>query len=88
MASYRLKSDVVFRKEDDGALLYNHVTGNIHTLNETASDLCELLFIQNKSKEDTFHEMKKLWQTDDLEELRLDMDEFINDMEKNGFIQL
>ena len=86
MEKFRLKESVVYRKEEDGALIYDHESGNIKPLNETAAAMCELLFMDFRSKEDTLAEIKKRWCVADEDLVRRDIDDFIAGMSKLGFI--
>jgi hypothetical protein len=86
MDKYKLKESIVYRKEDDGALIYDHESGNMKPLNETAAAMCELLFIDLKSKEEALAEMKKLWRVTDEDLVRRDIDDFIAGMKKLNFI--
>jgi hypothetical protein len=86
MEKYKLKDSIVYRKEEDGALIYDHESGAMRPLNETAADMCELLFMNLKSREETLAEMKKRWRVADEDLVRRDMDNFIQGMKKLGFI--
>lgn len=86
MMKYKLKASVVYRKEDDGALIYDHESGNMKPLNETAAAMCELMFMDLKSKEETLSAIKKVWRVANDDLVRRDIDEFIEGMQKLGFI--
>jgi hypothetical protein len=86
MGKYKLKESIVYRKEDEGALIYDHENGNMKPLNETAAAMCELMFMELKSKEDTLSAIKKLWRVSDEDLVKRDIDEFIEGMKKLGFI--
>ena len=86
MMKYKLKPSVVYRKEDDGALIYDHESGNMKPLNETAAAMCEIMFMELKSKEDTLSAIKKVWRVTDEDLVRRDIDEFIEGMKKLSFI--
>lgn len=86
MMKYKLKSSVVYRKEEDGALIYDHESGNMKPLNEIAAAMCELMFMEFKSKEDTLSVIKSKWRVSDDDLVRHDIDEFIAGMKKFGFI--
>jgi hypothetical protein len=86
MEKYKLKDSIVFRIEEDGALIYDHETGNMKPLNEMATAMCELLFMEGKSKEVVLHEIKQRWRVTDEALVRDDIDEFIGGMKKFHFI--
>ncbi len=86
MGKYKLKESIVYRKEDDGALIYDHDSGNMKPLNETAAAMCELMFVELESKEDTISAIKKLWRVTDEDLVKRDIDEFIEGMKRLGFI--
>ncbi|MCF8079082.1 MAG: PqqD family protein [Desulfobacterales bacterium] len=86
MEKFQLKESVVYRREEDGALIYDHESGNIKPLNQTAAAMCELLFMDFRSKEDTLGEIKKRWRVSDEDLVRRDIDDFIAGMKKLDFI--
>ena len=82
MEKLKLKEGVVFRKEEDGALVYDHETSMVKPFNDTAAAMCELLFIEFKSKEEVLEEIKKRWRVRDEALVRKDIDAFIVGMKK------
>jgi hypothetical protein len=86
MGKYKLKESIVYREEDDGALIYDHESGNIKPLNGTAAAMCKLLFMDCKAKEDALAEIKKLWRVTDESLVKRDMDDFIEGMKRLNFI--
>ncbi len=87
MDKFRLKKSVVYRKEEDGALIYDNETGNMLPLNETAAAMCELLFVDFKSGEECVEEIGKRWRVKDEERVKRDMERFVVGMNKLKFVE-
>ncbi|MCJ7484063.1 MAG: PqqD family protein [Thermodesulfovibrionales bacterium] len=88
MERFIFKKNVVFRKEDDGALLYDHDTGEILPLNESAADWCELLFANSFDMKAAEFEMRSRYEVDKGEDISGDMDEIIAVLKEKGYIVL
>ena len=58
MIQFVLRNDVVYRKEADGALIYDHSTGRVIPLNATAAFMCESLFMEHKDVEELLNGIK------------------------------
>lgn len=86
MEKFKLKESVVYRKEEDGALIYDHESGNMKPLNGTAAAMCELLFMESRSKEEVITEIKNRWRVTDEDIVRKDIDDFISGMKHLQFI--
>lgn len=83
MGRYVLREGVVYRKESDGALIYNHATGIVTPLNATAAFMCESLCIEQQDHETMLAGIKERWNVQDEDRVRSDIDRFIT-----GMIQL
>ncbi len=86
MEKFKLKEGVVFRKEEDGALLYDHETSMFKPFNATAAAMCEMLFIEFKSKDEVLEEIKKQWRVKDEAVVKKDIDGFIAGMKNLNLI--
>ncbi|MFZ4856795.1 MAG: PqqD family peptide modification chaperone [Desulfuromonadaceae bacterium] len=82
------KKNVVFRKEDEGALLYNHGTGEILPLNESAADWCELLFENSFDMKSAEIEMRMRYDVEQNEDISNDMNEIIDILRAKGYVEL
>jgi len=87
MSNFVLREGVVYRKEADGALIYNHATGNVTPLNATAAYLCESLFIERQDRETVLAGIKEQWNVQDEDRVRSDIDRFITGMKRLGLIE-
>jgi len=87
MIKHVLRSDVVFRKEADGAMIYDHSTGRIIPLNATAAFMCESLFIEHKNAEELLNGIKARWRVSDEELVRCDIENFITGMKNLNLIE-
>ena len=87
MAHYRLRDGVVYRKEDDGALIYDHATGRVTPLNATAAMMCELLFFEQKGIEEVLDGIRTRWRVTDEEQVKSDTESFVIGMKKLNLIE-
>jgi len=87
MKKYVLRDCVVFRAEADGALIYNHETGDVTPLNATAAFMCESLLINRNDMESVLAVIKKRWNVQDEDTVRADIDKFIIGMQQLGLIE-
>jgi len=87
MKKYVLRDSVVFRAEADGALIYNHETGDVTPLNATAAFICESLFIQGDDPERVVEEIKKRWNVMDEATVRSDIEKLLIGMKQLGLIE-
>lgn len=87
MSNYVLRDGVVYRKEIDGALIYNHSTGDVTPLNATAAYMCEALFIECLDSETVMAGIKKRWNVTDEELVRSDIERFITGMKQLELIE-
>ncbi|MEO0284861.1 MAG: PqqD family protein [candidate division WOR-3 bacterium] len=81
---YITNSKIVFRKEEDGALLYNLETGEIKILNEVGAFIFELCDGKH-DKEEIINEIIKNFEIDK-NTAEKDFDIFIKEMEKENLI--
>jgi hypothetical protein len=87
MRKYVLRDCVVFRAEADGALIYNHETGDVTPLNATAAFMCESLLINGDATENVLAEIKKRWNVLDEDTVRADIERFIIGMKQLDLIE-
>lgn len=87
MSNYVLRDGVVYRKETDGALVYNHATGDVTPLNAIAAYMCEALFIEGLDSEAVLAGIKKHWNVRDEELVRSDIERFITGMKQLELIE-
>ncbi|MHC1696894.1 MAG: PqqD family protein [Geobacteraceae bacterium] len=87
MIKYLLRDCVVYRVEADGALIYNHETGDVTPLNATAAYMCEALFINGNDTESVLAEIQKRWNVLDEDTVRSDIEKFIIGMQQLGLIE-
>jgi hypothetical protein len=87
MTKYLLRDCVVYRAEADGALIYNHETGDVTPLNATAAFMCERLLINQDDTESVLAEIKKRWNVPDEDTVRADIEKFIIGMKQLDLIE-
>jgi hypothetical protein len=87
MKKFVLRESVVFRAEADGALIYNHETGDVTPLNATAAFICESLFINGIDAESVLAEIKKRWNVVDEDTVRSDIEKLIIGMKQLDLIE-
>ena len=87
MELYAFKKNVVFRKEDEGALLYNHDTGEILPLNESAADWCELLLENSFDIKSAEQEMRTRYDVEKDDDISGDMNEIIDILKTKGYVE-
>lgn len=87
MIRYALRKDVVFRREADGALLYDHATGGVTPLNGTAAFMCESLFVEGKEQAEVLAGIKARWKVSDEERVKSDMEKFVAGMKMRDLIE-
>ena len=87
MKKYLLRDSVVYRVEADGALIYNHETGDVTPLNATAAFMCESLLINGDETESVLAEIKKRWNVPDEDTVRSDIEKFIIGMKQLELIE-
>ncbi len=80
------KENIIFRREEDDALLFNPETGQIKLLNYTSIAIWEICDGKH-SLDDIIVILKKEFQdTDEEVDFRQDVEEFLNQADKLGFI--
>ncbi len=87
MSKHVLRDGVVYRKEADGALIYNHSTGDVTPLNAMAAYMCEALFMERQDRETVLAGIKERWNVRDEERVRSDIDKFITGMKQLELIE-
>ncbi|MEN6439005.1 MAG: PqqD family peptide modification chaperone [Syntrophobacter sp.] len=87
MSCYALRKDVVYRKEADGALIYDHSTGRVIPLNGTAAFMCDSLLIEHHGVEEVLNGIKKRWRVSDEELVRSDIEKFLIGMKNLNLIE-
>ncbi|MRR54153.1 MAG: PqqD family protein [Deltaproteobacteria bacterium] len=87
MKKYLLRDSVVYRAEADGALIYNHETGDVTPLNASAAFMCESLLINGDDTESVLAEIKKRWNVPDEDTVRSDIEKFIIGMKQLELIE-
>lgn len=87
MNKYVLRDGVVYRKEADGALIYNHSTGEVTPLNATAAYMCESLLMEHADREAVLAGIKERWNVRDEERVSSDIDRFITGMKQLELIE-
>ncbi len=81
----KVKSDIVFREEDDGAFLFDPIKDNLRCLNETGA----LVFRELDGKngiDDIVKKLKSIHPEISDEEIRQDVISFVNDLKIRGFL--
>lgn len=87
MKKYVLRESVVFRAEADGALIYNHETGDVTPLNATAAYICESLFINGIDAEGVLAGIKQRWNVLDEDAVRSDIEKLVIGMKQLELIE-
>lgn len=81
----RVKDDIVFREEDDGAFLFDPIKDNLRCLNETGAAVFRELNGKN-SIDDIVKKLKSIHTEIDEEKIREDIISFIKDLRIRGFL--
>lgn len=81
----KVKEDIVFREEDDGAFLFDPITDNLRCINETGALVFRELDGKN-SFEDIVKKLKSAHPEIDEDEIRKDVISFIDDLKARGFL--
>lgn len=87
MVRYALRKDVVFRKETDGALVYDHATGRVTPLNGTAAFMCEAIFIRQESLDEVLAGIRARWKVSDAERVKSDVEKFVAGMKMRNLVE-
>ncbi|MES0335811.1 MAG: hypothetical protein SFH39_05560 [Candidatus Magnetobacterium sp. LHC-1] len=86
MSKYILKSNIIFREEEEGAFLYNHETEDIKIINETARDIIRYFIVDGLSKDDTIAKLNNEYSNLSEDDVFRDFDNFIASLYLNGYI--
>lgn len=87
MSRYALRKDLVYRKEADGALIYDHSTGRVIPLNGTAAFMCDSLLIEHNGVEEVLEGIKKKWRVSDEELVKSDIEKFLTGMKNLNLVE-
>lgn len=82
---YRRKKDIIFREEEDEAILFNPDTSGIVVINSTGCFIWPLLDGKRGTK-DILEKIVKEFDVG-LKAAKTDLDKFVTDLEKQGFIE-
>ena len=81
----KVKDDIVFREEDDGAFLFDPIKDNLRCINETGAFVFRELDGKN-SIDDIVKKLKSAHPEIKEEEIKKDVISFINDLKIRGFL--
>lgn len=81
----RVKDDIVFREEDDGAFLFDPIKDNLRCLNETGAAVFRELDGKN-SIDDIVEKLKSIHSEIAEEKIKEDVISFIKDLKIRGFL--
>ncbi len=87
MGRYALRKDLVYRKEADGALIYDHSTGRVIPLNGTAAFMCDSLLVEHNAVEEVLEGIKKRWRVSDEELVKSDIEKFLIGMKNLNLVE-
>jgi len=87
MSRYALRKDLVYRKEADGALIYDHSTGRVIPLNGTAAFMCDSLLVEHNAVEEVLEGIKKRWRVSDEELVKSDIEKFLIGMKNLNLVE-
>ena len=80
----KVKDDIVFREEDDGAFLFDPIKDNLRCINETGAVVFRELDGKN-SIDDIVKKLKSIHPEIDEEKIREDVTTFVKDLKIRGF---
>jgi len=83
--SYKINKEIVYREEDDGAFLFDPDSGNLKYLNPTGKETFLMLEDETGIGEVT-HRMHTEYPDVDPEQVRRDVEAFVEQLEENGFV--
>jgi hypothetical protein len=81
----KVKEDIVFREEDDGAFLFDPITDNLRCVNETGAFVFRELDGKN-SIDDIVKKMKSIHPEIEEDEIKKDVISFVDDLKVRGFL--
>ena len=84
---YRLRTDIVFRKEGEESFLFDPETGRVRILNETGTMIYQRL-MRNLSRVEIIDSIIAEYDSVNREDLEGDLDEFTAQMEQSGILEL
>lgn len=81
-AVYRKPGNIVFREEEDGAILFNADDGSVFLLEELGWALYHHLLDKGATRSEMLASLKEHYPDEDLETLEGDLDAYLGDLEK------
>ena len=81
----RPNDHIVYREEDDGAFLFDPETGNLKYMNRSAKIIYLMLSDQNDTDR-IIQNLQSSYPDTGKNQIRKDLETFIQQLEKNGFI--
>jgi hypothetical protein len=82
---YMKNDNIVFREEDDGAFLFDPDTGNLKYLNRSAKETFLMIDGRNDLAQITNH-LLELYPDANSQQIHNDLEQFLEDLQHNGFI--
>ena len=82
---YSQNKEIVYREEDDGAFLFDPETGNLRYMNRSGRETF-LMLKGDKDIKQVVDNMLDLYPEVEPAQMRIDVEDFLKDLEENHFI--
>jgi len=82
---FERSKNIVYRDEDDGAFLFNPVTGNLKYMNRSGRETF-LLLTEQQDLSQVINHMLGLFPDVNRSRIEKDLEPFIKELEENGFL--
>ena len=82
---FKKKTGIILREEGEGAFLFEPETNLVKYLNPSAKEIF-LMLSDQKDVEQSIHHLHRLYPDTDPNQIRRDVELFLNDLDQNGFI--
>lgn len=82
---FKRNENIVYREEDEGAFLFDPDTGDLKYMNQSGKEAF-LVLSGDYDINHVIHHMLELYPEVGLKQIQKDLEEFIEDLEKNHFI--
>jgi len=82
---FKINKEIVYREEDDGAFLFDPDSGNLKYMNHTGKETF-LILKEKEDDEQVIAHIKGQYPDVDQEQVRKDVEIFLEQLKENGFI--
>lgn len=85
-AKYRRPENIVFREEEDGAILFNADDGSVFLLEDLGWALYHFHLDEGATRDEMLASLKEHYPDQDPAQLEKDLDEYLADLEKSACV--